>query len=1230
MSEFDAETLTHDRFVLERRLGSGSTGTVYAAYDKKRDERVALKVLTYRSASALYRFKREFRTLADVVHPNLVAFFELVADEEDEAFFTMELIDGVNILDHVRPPKRASGAPVVREDRLRSAFRQLAEAVAALHDRDKIHCDLKPNNVLVDTAGRVVILDFGIARDLAPTLTPQSLYRGLSGTVPYMAPEQAKGGEPRPASDWYAMGVILFQALTGQLPFEGSLVEVLSAKVSKKAPSPSELAPEAPRDLAELCADLLEIEPERRPSGAEVLVRFGAEARRGEKGDGEDALKPIRSDLAALGRQDALEVLHDAFETSLLGQTVAVYVHGESGLGKSALVRHFLWELIETRGAVVLAGRCYEREHVPFKALDGVVDSLSRYLNQAAEIEVPADVDALCLLFPVLRRVSFLEEAARETEISDRLSLRRRGFSALRRLLAGLAEAHPLVVFIDDLHWADADSTVLVHELLRSREPFPLLLVASFRSEEIAVKPFLADLLRETESESSSPHPSAGRFREVRLGPLDDASAAELTRALLGDASEIEPLVAAIVREAEGSPFFVEQLVDYARATDSSLSSSIGLDELLDVRIAQLPEGTEELLRTLAAAGRPLATAVAYEAAGLSGDERPLIAALKAAHLVRTSGTADHIEIFHNRIRETLAERIDAAETRTIHARLVETLSDRGDDDPEALFEHLLHAGEKQRAAMEAARAAAKARRGLAFDRAARFFRRALDLGEFAEVERQSLLEGLAECLGYAGHAGDSARTYLELSRVSTGRDGERLQALRYRQRAAEEYMAAGYFAEGLEVVRDVGREVGLDLPSSSQGALTSIWWNRLRLRLRGLGFTRREAVDVPQEDLLRVDACWVMAASLTLNWPLHGSFIQTRHLLLALEAGEPLRLSRALNIESSFRVAGGAPPERTTGLRRTARELARGDPQAEGTCLLHEGIAAYAAGRWREGAEGCEKAEAYFKEKVAGGFSEILMAQRYGLPCRYYLGDFDVLCRRVPELVAEARERGNVLTQSELATRLHMAWLARDDPAGSRRSIDEALALRSREDFHLPHYNSFLGRCHADLYEGEGERALARLREEWPRLERSLLMRLRLVAHEAHSLRGRAALAAAAVEPRKDRLKLAARAAARLERGREPYARPMAALLRAGLAVLGGEAERGARILGQAARAFEAQEMGLYAAVARRRLGEILGGDEGGRIVAAAGTWMRERKIARPERMAAVLAPGFPGVRRA
>ncbi|HET7451225.1 MAG TPA: serine/threonine-protein kinase, partial [Thermoanaerobaculia bacterium] len=520
------------RFEIVRRIGAGGMGVVYEAIDNERSARVAVKTLPHADAEALLRFKQEFRNLTDVTHPNLAALYELFSSG-GEWFFSMELVEGTDFLtaigrrdagelettDRIASPEEISRTPTEAFSpdvfgrgaasrkgsplppgmvpALRDALRQLVEGLTALHDAGKIHRDIKPSNVLVAGDGRVVILDFGLTSGLRDELErPES--RGLiSGTAAYMAPEQSAGRPLTAACDWYAVGVMLYEALTGKLPVDGSVREILLAKQLAEPGPPSSVVSDVPEDLDELCGRLLRLDPADRPDGRAILALLDRTRRPADplasRGEG-----PVRP--AFIGRQRHLAALQDAFARVRDGHPTAIFVHGRSGAGKSFLVEEFLEGIESACGALALRGRCYEAEWVPYKGIDSLVDDLSRHLAELPKAEVaailPRDVRALVRMFPVLRRVEAVEEApGREVEIPNQQELRRRAFRAVKELLARVGDRRPLVLAIDDLQWGDLDSSALLSELLRPPDPPILLLLGIYRSEYAAASPSLQRLL---------------------------------------------------------------------------------------------------------------------------------------------------------------------------------------------------------------------------------------------------------------------------------------------------------------------------------------------------------------------------------------------------------------------------------------------------------------------------------------------------------------------------------------------------------------------------------------------------------------------------------------------------------------------------------------------------------------------------------------------------------------
>jgi serine/threonine protein kinase/tetratricopeptide (TPR) repeat protein len=1243
------------RFTLLRRLGTGGMGVVYEAHDRQTDRLVALKTLTRAEPSSIYRFKREFRTLADVSHPNLVTLHELMS-EGDDWFFTMELVKGVTFINYVRPETLGTAAadvdntlPVPREhsmkssdseadteifdsshisldedarpfeddesltaanfllaeDRLRAALRQLAEGVNRLHEMGKLHRDIKPSNVLVTDEGRVVILDFGLVEDINPDLH-ETL---LAGTPDYMSPEQGAQTAISKASDWYSVGVILYQALTGRLPFRGKFFELMLRKQTRDPVQPREMNPNVPRDLNELCMRLLRRDADKRPSAREILRALGVHR---------TASTPGISASSFIGRERQIAELHDAFRATREGQTVAVYVHGTSGMGKSTLVRTFLDQLkAQTRNAIVLQGRCFQRESVPYKALDGVVDSLSKHLSSLrrakAEGLMPRNRAALARVFPVMLQVDAVFDA-RAAQPIDLFTLRRQAFGALRELLTNLAKQKPVVIHIDDLQWADADSTFLLEDLLRPPDAPPLLLINSFRTEDIEDQPFLKQFLLQTGTET---------YRELFVGPLEGGEARALTQTLFAAANiPGEPFIDSIVHEAAGSPFLLEQLTHYGMMNDRAATAGISLTTMIEERMEQLPAGGRELLNVLAVARRPVDEEVALSAAGVSGDPQLLLPRLRAAQFVRSVGSQYGIEVYHDRIGETIGSLLDEGERKHIHRRLAQTIEARGLDDPESLYEDYLGAGETDRAGVHAEAAARKAASALAFDRAALYFRRAIEL----KPDGPNLLElkiGLGDALANAGRPAEAAREFLDAANTTSPR-----RALELRQRAGAQLLMGGHIEEGLEVFRVVMESVGFRLAKGPKQALLSLVMRRLLITLRGLSFHERTVDQIPESDLLRIDICWAVAAGLGVVDLIRGADFQSLHLLLALRAGEISRVARAMAFEVSQAAArgGGAAQLRVKELIEKTEALAAraGNPHAKGLAIWARGLSSYLMGHWRESADYCERAAEILRDQCTGVTWELTIANRFMLTSLLYLGDMVEVSRRVPQLLSAALEQGNLFAATDLRTRLNVIWLAADDPTRARDEVISAMITWPRKGFHLQHYSSLVALAQIEMYTGDYEVAWKHIEGQIKALEKSMLLRIQGLRIDSLHLRSRLALASAVGNQREHQLRLAEKLAKQIENEEMGYANPFATLIRAGIARQRGDDKAAVALLEKAAKDFDESQMRLYAAATRRRLGELIGGDRGRQLVAQSEEWMAKQQIKNPTRMMNLLAPGF------
>nr|MCH9686428.1 protein kinase [Deltaproteobacteria bacterium] len=818
--EPDPETL--GRYQIVGRLGQGAMGVVYEAIDPRSKTPLAIKSVSRLSPEALYRFKQEFRALVRFEHPNVVSLYELHLSG-GRLFFTMELVQGSDFVTALCGPRLGPNNPRRRPCRdyglLRDALRQLATGVHAIHREGILHRDIKPSNVLITPEGRVVLLDFGLVRqhdvDVDLGVTDDG---AVLGTPLYMSPEQAMGDRLGPPSDWYGVGEMLYQALTGQTPFQGKgMLALLAAKQDDRPPAPSSVVAGLPPALESLCVDLLEREPAARPTGEQVLARIDT----AEIGDGSsDGIVVPRTASVSnaspfLGRDAEVQALHEAAITTSRGRPVVVLVDGMSGMGKTALVERFIAETSADPRTVVLSGKCSERESIPYKALDSVMDTLCvhlRGLGNAAEVMglLPRDPRAVARLFPVLLSVpSVAESPERDDTGLDPAQARRRAFAALRELWGRIADRHRLIIHIDDLQWTDLDSAVLLDAILRDADAPPLLLVGTYRTGSDRDAGPLARLVQELGEDDRV------SLSRIHVGPMSRTEAANLALCMLGDRSKKHrSLAEEVAREAEGSPFFVGELVRYARrvaqeaeipVTDSG--SSVSLDSVIRHRLAALSQPARRLLEVIAAAGGRVSQGIALRVAAGDDSSRELLSRLRAESLVRLQGPRDQdpVEIYHDRIRETALRSIESGQLAEIHLALGRALEASGDADAVALSHHFRQAGEDQRATRHTLDAASQAEEALAFDRAAELYRAALELQAVPAEDVPGLQARLADALANAGRLYDAAKAYLRASN-----DGQDREKLEWTRRAAEHLLSSGHSEEGRVVLQTVLDAVGM------------------------------------------------------------------------------------------------------------------------------------------------------------------------------------------------------------------------------------------------------------------------------------------------------------------------------------------------------------------------------------------------------------------------------------
>jgi eukaryotic-like serine/threonine-protein kinase len=647
------------RFHIRRLIGTGSFGVVYEAFDTLRNRTVALKTLSHAAADTVARFKREFRSLAELRHPNLAALYELLVLGEEWAL-SMELVRGTDLLEHLsfteiqsafldpaenasfdpdervsfrRRPKKEGKLSANYLQQVRDMFRQLAEAIAFLHANGVVHRDVKPSNVMITPEGRVVLLDFGLAVDSRSDASIDSDL--IVGTPGYMSPEQIAQARPAPASDWYSFGVMLYQALTGHRLFPGANAAEIIDQQLRSTPVPATVVlPGLPEDLCALADACLERDPANRPTASRILEVLGSNLvqARGEV----RAHERPSTELIGRGREQRMLVRH---VTSLASEGGGiVLLHGSPGVGKSVLADRVLDEVRAATGALILGGRCHGWESLPYNAIDAIVDSIARVARlepSAAVDEAMARSVAMTQLFPTL--------AFHSTNIGDDETVMlpptpqrvmALASQELHALLAAMAGDRPIVMFLDDAQWGDYQSAEVFQRLLDAGPRPPIVLILCYSTEDWRTSLLLQGM-------ANTERPKV----EIALENLSEPLTEKIVKRAWPDASR--PVRMAAVQESAGNPGLLEMIL-----RDGGEPS---LERALSAKLEELSTSARSIFTVLLEAAGPLAEEEVERRLELFESDEPL-RSLTRARLIRLRRTGGLLEldVYHPRLREVL------------------------------------------------------------------------------------------------------------------------------------------------------------------------------------------------------------------------------------------------------------------------------------------------------------------------------------------------------------------------------------------------------------------------------------------------------------------------------------------------------------------------------------------------------------------------------------------------
>ncbi len=624
-----------DHFEILQRLGAGGMGEVYHARDTRLGRELALKLLPLTrvdDSDATERFLREARAASALNHPNVITVYDIGRGERGW-YIAMELVKGRTLA------SLADGSLDVRG--VAGLGAQAARALAVAHDASIVHRDIKPDNLMLREDGYLKVLDFGLARLFehdGSRSSDEEFKTGtgiIIGTLRYLSPEQAAGDPVTSASDVFSLGIVLYELLAGSHPFAGGNgMAVVGAILTKEPPSLVEARPYLPQALTSLVHAMLSKEPAKRPSAAEVAASLEAIAavaspesrnlhipRSGPSATGASSAYHPRAvgtrSPTLVGRQGDRARLLDAWTHAQEGHGQLLGVAGEPGVGKSTFVDAVLAELTASSGIIVARGRCSERL-AGTEAFLPILEALSSAVRADPSGEVRTLLQRHAPTWYGELGDTTLEAGipAKTGEVVPQ-GLQAASPERMKREMLGFVDAtarvRPFVVFLEDLHWADASTVDLLAYLGNRLDALPLLIIATYRPTEmqLARHPFLAAHLDLQ---------ARGLGSEILLDFLEPAEVQELLERRYPGHRFENSFAEMLHSKTEGSPLFLVDLLRWLGAQGAiadfngawQLTGSMPAVErdlppsvrgMIQRKIEQLEESDRRLLMTASVQG---------------------------------------------------------------------------------------------------------------------------------------------------------------------------------------------------------------------------------------------------------------------------------------------------------------------------------------------------------------------------------------------------------------------------------------------------------------------------------------------------------------------------------------------------------------------------------------------------------------------------------------------------
>ena len=732
MTEFTPGEVLNDRYRLDEELGKGGTGTVFRAHDPELNRDVSVKVLTNLGlgTDGRARLQQEAQSIARLNHPNIVAVYD-VGELDEVPFIVMEYVEGSDL--HRRAPD------VLAE--IVNIARQVSLALQHAHEAGVIHRDLKPENVLVQPDGVAKLVDFGIARSVTSRMTSEGQ---IVGTVYYLAPELALGQDYDGRADLYALGVMLYELSVGSLPFEqGDPLTIVSQHINAPPIPPRARNPEISPRLEALILQLMAKDPNERAASAAAVVEVLDDPDLLDLAAVTDQEMAVLGRIARgrfVGRKKELKQARTIWMQAMVGAGQTLLISGEPGIGKSSITRELATQA-EISGGKALIGESYAEGGAPYSPFSQI---LRRMLPEASQNGSEMSEFVIADLISLTPELRPNYPDLPEIPALDPESEQRRLFESMATLLSSLSEQSPILIVLEDVHWADSGSLAMLRYLARRMKDHPIMLVATYREVELDDTLPLQEMLVELNRERV-----ASRLKLNRFGKDETR---ELLSTIFQEDVSLE-FTEGIYNETEGNPFFIEEVCkslveegtlyfedgEWHRPDDmADLDIPQSVRVAIQSRLSKLPDENLDSLRTAAILGREFDFETLAAASDL--DEDTLIDILeKAEHtqlIDEISGDRGGTFRFaHALIGSTLEEGLSGLRRRRMHHQVAEVIEELRPDDYESLANHYYESGDVDKALEYLLKAGDRALSQSAYNEARRHFGRAL---EIADIDARS------------------------------------------------------------------------------------------------------------------------------------------------------------------------------------------------------------------------------------------------------------------------------------------------------------------------------------------------------------------------------------------------------------------------------------------------------------------------------------------------------------